>query len=194
HDKLAMHRHAVEQLLGAGYSYIGLGQFALADDELASAQEDARLQHNWQGYSRQAHCDQLGLGVAAISQIGDRYLQNIGDLQRYQEQLTMGQLAVFHGLRCSPDEQLRRVVIETLLCDFYLDLRGIEARFGLLFRDHFAPVWPQLEQMASDGLIELSATRLSVPPAGRLLVGAVCKLLEHGRCAQADKPQQHSRR
>jgi oxygen-independent coproporphyrinogen-3 oxidase len=193
-DKLAMHRHAVEQLLGAGYSYIGLGQFALADDELASAQEDARLQHNWQGYSRQTHCDHLGLGVAAISQIGDLYLQNIGDVQRYQEQLAMGQLAVFHGLRCSPDEQLRRTVIETLLCDFYLDLRGIEARFGLLFCDHFAPVWPQLEQMAGDGLIELSATSLSVPPAGRLLVGAVCKLLEQNRCAQADNPQQNFHR
>ncbi|MDP3844997.1 MAG: coproporphyrinogen III oxidase [Pseudomonas sp.] len=193
-DKRAMHRHAVAQLLGAGYSYIGLGQFALADDALASAQEDACLQHNWQGYSRQGHCDHLGLGVAAISQIGDLYLQNIGDVQRYQEQLAMGQLAVFHGLRCSPDEQLRSVVIETLLCDFYLDLRGIEARFGVLLRDYFAPVWAQLEQMADDGLIALSATSLSVPPAGRLLVGAVCKVLESSRCALADNPQQRFRR
>ncbi|MDO9320747.1 MAG: coproporphyrinogen III oxidase, partial [Pseudomonas sp.] len=119
---------------------------------------------------------------------------NIGDVQRYQAQLAMGQLAVFHGLRCSPDEQLRRTVIETLLCDYQLDLRAIEARFGLLFRDYFAPVWPQLEQMVGDGLIELSTTSLSVPPAGRLLVGAVCKLLEQNRCAQAQSPQQHFHR
>ncbi len=132
--------------------------------------------------------------MAAISQIGDLYLQNIGDVQRYQEQLAMGQLAVFHGLRCSPDEQLRRAVIEALLCDYQLDLRVIEARFGLAFRDYFAPVWPQLEQMAGDGLIELSATRLSVPPAGRLLVGAVCKLLEQSRVAQTQSPRQRSQR
>jgi oxygen-independent coproporphyrinogen-3 oxidase len=178
-DKLAMHRHALEQLLGAGYCYIGLGQFALADDDLTIAQEDARLQHNWLGYSRQAHCDHLGLGVGAISQIGDLYLQNIADVQRYQTQLEMGQLAIFHGLRCSTDEQLCRALIEALLCDYQVDLRAIEARFTLVFRDYFAPVWPLLEQMACDGLLVLSRETLRVLPAGRLRVTAICKVLEH---------------
>lgn len=182
-DKLAMQQQAVAQLLAAGYCYIGLGQYALPDDELAIAQENGQLHRNCQGYSRHADCDHLGFGVSACSQVGELHLQNSADLAHYQEQLDLGQLAIARGLRCTPDEQVRRAVIERLLCDFEVDFGAIETRFGLDFREYFAAAWPQLQQMAREGLIRLSAERLTVLPAGRLLVGAVCKLLEPNRLA-----------
>jgi len=185
-DKWAMRRHAVEQLVAAGYGYIGLGQFALADDDLAVAQENGQLHYNCQGFSRHA-CDHLGLGLAANSQIGELHVQNIADVQHYQQQLAMGQLALFRGLRCNPDEQLLRAVSERLLCDFQLDFAALEARFGVDLCAHFAGAWPRLEQMARDGLIVLTPHTLQVPAAGRLLVGAVCKALEHG--SQAHREQ-----
>ncbi|HLD67541.1 MAG TPA: coproporphyrinogen III oxidase [Pseudomonas sp.] len=182
-DKLAMQQQAVAQLLAAGYCYIGLGQYALPDDDLAIAQETGQLHRNCQGYSRHADCDHLGFGVSASSQVGELHLQNSGDLKHYQAQLDLGQLAIARGLRCTPDEQVRRAVIERLLCDFQVNFAAIDTRFGLVFREYFATVWPQLELMAREGLILLGADRLSVLPAGRLLVGAVCKVLEHNRLA-----------
>lgn len=180
-DRLAMLEQGIEQLTVAGYRYIGLGQFALPDDELAMLQESGRLQRNFQGYTSHGHCDLIGLGVSAISQIGDLYAQNSSDLGRYQACLERGQPATCRGLRCDADDHLRRAVIERLLCDFQLDFRALEQRFGLVFRDYFAAAWPCLEQMQRDGLIELGEDFIDVRPAGRLLVRAICRLFDRYR-------------
>ncbi len=68
--KLEMLHNTIEQLTAAGYRYIGMDHFALPDDELAIAQEEGTLQRNFQGYTTHGHCDLVGLGVSAISQIG----------------------------------------------------------------------------------------------------------------------------
>ncbi|MBE0772402.1 coproporphyrinogen III oxidase, partial [Escherichia coli] len=83
-QKLEMLQRTTEQLAAAGYRYIGMDHFALPDDELASAQEDGTLQRNFQGYTTHGHCDLVGLGVSAISQIGDLYRQNSSDINDYQ--------------------------------------------------------------------------------------------------------------
>ena len=191
-DKWAMRQQAVEQLLTAGYGYIGLGQFALPDDELAVAQENGQLHYNCQGFSRHGPCDHLGLGLAASSQIDDLHVHNVSDLQRYQQQLAIGQLALSRGLRCNADEQLLRAVSERLLCNFKLDFAALEARFGVAMRVYFSDAWPRLEQMDRDGLIILTPDSIHVPAAGRLLVGAVCKALEHGCEALRERSLQHS--
>ncbi|VFT23937.1 coproporphyrinogen III oxidase [Pseudomonas aeruginosa] len=93
-QKLEMLQRTTEQLAAAGYRYIGMDHFALPDDELASAQEDGTLQRNFQGYTTHGHCDLVGLGVSAISQIGDLYSQNSSDINDYQTSLDNGQLAI----------------------------------------------------------------------------------------------------
>lgn len=177
-DKQAMLEEGSEQLTRAGYRYIGLGQFALPDDELAMLQESGRLQRNVQGYTDHGHCDLIGLGVSAISQVGDLYAQNSSDLGRYQACLDTGQLATCRGLRSDADDRLRRTVIDRLLCDFQLDFRAVEERFALVFRDYFAAAWPCLEQMHRDGLLELGEDFIDIRPAGRLLVRSVCRLFD----------------
>lgn len=177
-DKQAMLAQGSEQLTRAGYRYIGLGQFALPDDELAMLQEGGRLQRNVQGYTDRGHCDLIGLGVSAISQVGDLYAQNSSDLGRYQACLDRGQLATCRGLRSDADDRLRRAVIDRLLCDFQLDFRAVEERFALVFRDYFAAAWPCLEQMHRDGLLELGEDFIDIRPAGRLLVRSVCRLFD----------------
>lgn len=177
-EKLAMQRQCVEQLSLAGYRYVGMGLFALADDDLVIAQENASLQRNCQGFTQHAGCDHIGLGVAAISQIDGLYVQNSRDLQGYQTQLDRGQLASWRGFRRGPDDHLRAEVIERLICDCGLDMRRIEARFGVVFREYFADAWPALEQMQRDGLLRLDEAAIAILPAGRLLVHSVCRLFD----------------
>ncbi|PJE40625.1 MAG: coproporphyrinogen III oxidase [Pseudomonas sp.] len=184
-DKQAMYQHALEKLDAAGYCYIGLGQFALKDDPLVGARESGGLQLNWLGYSCEASADLLGIGVGGISHIGTLQLQNRRDLASYQMQLANDQLATFHGRHSSAQEQLQSALSEALLCDLQVDLQALEASFGELSRDYMSACRPALEQMAADGLLQLTPQALSILPAGRLLVGAVCKVLEQGRTEPA---------
>ncbi|MEO9334151.1 oxygen-independent coproporphyrinogen III oxidase [Pseudomonas guguanensis] len=177
-DKLAMLQASIEQLTRAGYRYIGMDHFALPDDELAIAQEEGTLQRNFQGYTTHGHCDLIGLGVSAISQIGDLYSQNDSDIASYQQTLGNGQLATRRGLHCNADDRLRRAVIQQLICHFQLRFADIEQAYDVVFPQYFAALWPQLEQLHRDGLIELSAAAIEVRPAGRLLVRSLCMLFD----------------
>ncbi|UZE25509.1 oxygen-independent coproporphyrinogen III oxidase [Pseudomonas sp. B21-056] len=177
-QKLAMLQGTIEQLTAAGYRYIGMDHFALPDDDLAIAQEEATLQRNFQGYTTHGHCDLIGLGVSAISQIGDLYCQNSSDLNHYQSLLADGQLATHRGLVCNADDRLRRAVIQQLICHFNLAFAEIEQTFPIDFQHYFAALWPQLQAMAEDGLIELDNTHIKILPAGRLLVRSVCMVFD----------------
>jgi oxygen-independent coproporphyrinogen-3 oxidase len=177
-QKLAMLQGTIEQLTAAGYRYIGMDHFALPDDELAIAQEEATLQRNFQGYTTHGHCDLIGLGVSAISQIGDLYCQNSSDLNQYQNALADGQLATSRGTVCNADDRLRRAVIQQLICHFTLAFAEIEQTFNIDFRAYYGALWPQLQAMADDGLVELTATHIKVLPAGRLLVRSVCMVFD----------------
>jgi oxygen-independent coproporphyrinogen-3 oxidase len=177
-DKLAMLHASIEQLNAAGYRYIGMDHFALPDDELASAQEDGSLQRNFRGYTTHGHCDLIGLGVSSISQIGDLYCQNNSDLSLYQDSLEHSELATVRGLHCDNDDRLRRAVIQQLICHFQLRFADIEQTYAIDFRSYFAEIWPQLQQMARDGLIELTGQGIEVQPVGRLLVRSVCMLFD----------------
>ncbi|MCP3750969.1 oxygen-independent coproporphyrinogen III oxidase [Pseudomonas sp. SBB6] len=176
--KLEMLHNTIEQLTAAGYVYIGMDHFALPDDELAIAQEESTLQRNFQGYTTHGHCDLIGLGVSAISQIGDLYCQNSSDLTTYQDTLSSAQLATSRGLICSEDDRLRRALIQQLICHFELDFATIERAFTIDFRGYFNDQWPALQAMHKDGLIELSNEGIKVLPAGRLLVRSVCMVFD----------------
>jgi oxygen-independent coproporphyrinogen-3 oxidase len=176
--KLRMLERTTEQLTQAGYRYIGMDHFALPDDELAVAQEEMTLQRNFQGYTTHGHCDLIGVGVSAISQIGDLYSQNSNDLADYQNLLASDQLATKRGLVCNQDDRIRRAVIQQLICHFSLDFVAIEKQFDIEFRNYFSDLWPQLATMASDGLITLDSTGIKVLPAGRLLVRSVCMVFD----------------
>jgi len=173
-DKLAMLQRSIEQLTDAGYRYIGMDHFALPDDELAMAQEDGTLQRNFQGYTTHGHCDLIGLGVSAISQVGNVYCQNASDVTLYQQSIDHDQLATTRGLRCNDDDRIRGMVIQRLICDFELSFEIVERSFGIDFRHYFQEIWPSLERMQADDLIELTDTSLSIRPAGRLLAHAIC--------------------
>lgn len=176
--KDTLRRICCEQLIGAGYHYIGLGQFVRADDDLAVAQEHGRLHRDCRGFTRHGCCDHLGFGLSAITRIEHLYVQNTAELPHYFQQLDAGQLPVSRGWRCEAADQVRSAVTEQLSCDLELDIPAIEARFALVFRDYFATLWPTLEQLHAKGLIELSSRFIGILPAGRLSVDAICNLFD----------------
>ena len=169
-EKLRIFQHAIERLTDAGYVYIGMDHFAKPSDELAVAQREGKLSRNFQGYATHGDCDIVGMGVSAIGRIGNSYSQNERDLERYQERLESGDLAIFRGVGLNGDDVLRRDVINQLICHFELDTQAVETRYAINFWDYFATESEQLNAMQEDGLLILDNLGVRVQPAVRLLI------------------------
>ncbi len=166
------------QLEQAGYRYIGMGHFALADDDFAYAQEDGTLQQGIQGYSTSANCDTLGFGVSAVSQLGNLYYHNSHDINSYQTACRNQQLPPATGVLCTKKDQIHRAVIQALTCQFEVNFSVIEQCFAIDFASYFAAQWPKLLRMQSNGLLELSEQKLSITASGRLYTLTVCQLFD----------------
>ncbi len=172
--KLDILQDTIGRLTDAGYVYIGMDHFARPDDELAVAQQSGTLYRNFQGYSTHADCDLLGLGVTSIGKVDNTYAQNRRGLEEYYADIDAGRLAVFRGIELTRDDEIRRDVITRLICHFELDMRAIEAAWGISFPEYFADAFPRLSSMAADGLLDLDADRIHILPRGRLLVRNIC--------------------
>jgi oxygen-independent coproporphyrinogen-3 oxidase len=168
--KLALLQLAIEKLVAAGYLYIGMDHFALPDDELALAQARGGLHRNFMGYTTHADSDLLGLGVSAISHVGDSFSQNPRDLPSWQAALDEGRLPVFRGMRLDDDDQLRADLIQQLMCQGEVPMAAMERRYAIDFASYFATALERLAPLVEDGLVRIEERRISVTSRGRLLL------------------------
>jgi oxygen-independent coproporphyrinogen-3 oxidase len=147
-----------------------MDHFARANDELVLAQRNRTLQRNFQGYSTHGDCDIVGLGVSAISRIGDSYSQNARDLVGYAATLDAGQLPVARGICLKRDDIVRRAVIGELMCHGELDMSGFSKRYQVDFSEAFAREIGRLQGQVADGLVTVRDGMIRVTPRGRLLL------------------------
>ncbi|MEM6162382.1 oxygen-independent coproporphyrinogen III oxidase [Erwinia sp. P6884] len=172
-QKLDILQQSIAMLTAEGYQFIGMDHFARPDDELAVAQREGKLHRNFQGYTTQGDSDLLGMGVSAISMIGDTYAQNQKELKAYYASVGEQQTALWRGVVLSEDDCLRRDVIKTLICHFALNFDDFDAR-GQAFTDYFSEDLALLTPFIEDGLVERHGKGLQVTPKGRLLIRNIC--------------------
>ena len=168
--KLALLQLAITRLIAAGYSYIGMDHFALPDDDLATAQAHGSLHRNFMGYTTHADSDLVGLGVSAISHVGDSFSQNPRDLAGWQTALDEGRLPVFRGMQLTRDDQLRADLIQSLMCQGEIPVDALERRHSIDFVNYFADALRQLEPLERDGLVRVEPGRIAATSRGRLLL------------------------
>jgi len=168
--KLALLQLAIEKLTVAGYVYVGMDHFALPEDELARAQAHGGLHRNFMGYTTHADSDLIGLGVSAISHIGDTFSQNPRDLAVWQQAIDEGRLPVARGMRLNGDDQLRADLIQRLMCQGEVLISALEQRYGIEFETYFAKALERLRPLVADGLVGIEPGRITVSPRGRLLL------------------------
>lgn len=177
-SKLELLKLTVKKLNDAGYLYIGMDHFALPDDELSQARESGQLQRNFQGYSTRADHDLIGLGVSAISKVGDCYAQNLKEIPRWSQALANNELPVWRGISLEFEDRLRRVIIEAIMCHGELVFADFENRFLIDFSEYFAPEMHRLQQMADDGLVEIDDAGMRITAEGRLLTRVVAMVFD----------------
>jgi oxygen-independent coproporphyrinogen-3 oxidase len=171
--RLSLLQLAVEKLCAAGYVYIGMDHFALPTDGLAHAQTNGTLHRSFQGYTTHANRDLVNLGVSAIGQVGDLYVQNYKALGDYEGAVGSGSLPSSRGVRMSPDDVVRSDVIQEIMCVGHVDMADFEQRHGINFAGYFAGELKRLQALQADGLVELGKGRIALTPAGRLLMRSV---------------------
>ncbi len=178
-EKFAIFVSGIERFSEAGYVYIGMDHFALPHDEIARAQEDRTLWRNFQGYTTHAGVDLYALGVSAIAQIDDVYVQNTKDYAAYHAACVEGRPSTIKGHRLSPEDELHRTVITNLLCHCVIKKREVEQQFGLAsFDETFAPAVAALPSFVEDGLVEPQTDEVRVTALGRIFIRNVAMLFD----------------
>ena len=177
--KLALLQLAIAKLTDAGYRHIGMDHFALPDDDLSLAQDAGNLHRNFMGYTTHADCDLIGLGVSAISHIGDSFSQNPRELPAWEIAIDRGQPPVWRGLALSFDDRVRGDVIQQLMCNGAVDMAVIERRHDIDFRDYFAASIERLAPLVQDGLVEFDEQRVVATSRGRLLLRIIAMCFDN---------------
>ena len=177
-EKIAMFSATIDQLLDAGYVYIGMDHFALADDTLAQARENGGLHRNFQGYSTHAECDIIGLGVSAISHVNDSFSQNTKSISTYKSLLAKAKLPIEKGISLNEDDQLRAEVIQRLMCDGGVDFAQIEEQYHIEFNVYFHKELLSLASFEADDLVQLSKSGFKVTERGRFFLRNIAMLFD----------------
>ncbi|MEL7536741.1 MAG: oxygen-independent coproporphyrinogen III oxidase [Pseudomonadota bacterium] len=172
-SRLAMFAETIAELQSAGYEYIGMDHFALPSSHLARARDRHDMHRCFQGYASGRHLDTLGLGVSAISRIGDGYYQNQKDLRAYAAAMDGNRLAIHRGYELSDGDCRVAAVIDELMCYGSLDKDAWSRTFQADFDRYFAHELLALNTLADDELVNVHEHRIDVTAQGRLFLRSI---------------------
>ncbi|MCB9787122.1 MAG: hypothetical protein H6744_10575 [Deltaproteobacteria bacterium] len=108
--------------------------------------------------------DSLGLGISAIGDVRDAYVQNEKKLSTYAEALQAGRLPVARGVVRTADDWLRRDVIEALMCNARVDMAAIETAHGV---DFHVALGPELDRLRASTRLPAWSTSETTPSRRR---------------------------
>ena len=158
-----------ENLEREGYREIGLDHFALESDGLWRAQQSGALHRNFMGYTDACAQPLIGLGVSAIGDVGDAFVQNEKDLQRYQQRVAGGELPIQRGHLLDAEDQILRRHILRLMTRLETNWQAPEDYTGYL-----ATAKQRLAEPLADGLVQLDAASCRVTTRGRAFLRNIC--------------------
>ena len=118
--------------------------------------------------------DLVGIGVSAISTVGNAFAQNAKDLKDYYTRIDQQQPSAVVGLTLSSDDLIRRDVISSLMCNLEVNKPYIEKKHHIIFDEYFSGALNNLSGLEDDGLVRLSPHSISIPEKARIYVRAIC--------------------
>lgn len=164
----------IARLDDAGYEHLGMECFVRADDDLAVARNEGRLQRNLQGYTLSLAPDLVGLGVSAISGLPDCYVQNTSSVHHYYGCLEQDILPVVTGRYLNTNDLVQRFVIMSLICNLSVDTNAVYKEFGVPFFEFFSDKYQAVENLEENGLLTRHGSTLQVTTQGQRLLRKVC--------------------
>ena len=171
-DKAKMYENSYDQLIKAGYVSIGMDHYSKPNDEFAVALKEKQLHRNFQGYCTRATTGQVyGFGASSISQLDSAYSQNIKTTSQYIENIENNNLAVLRGYSLNDNEKIVRYIINSIMCNYYVDLHQVANYFGRSIYDIKKVIQyseSNFSDFISDGLIDINKDVITIHKKGRL--------------------------
>ena len=171
-DKAKMYENSYDQLIKAGYVSIGMDHYSKPNDEFAVALKEKQLHRNFQGYCTRATTGQVyGFGASSISQLDSAYSQNIKTTSQYIENIENNNLAVLRGYSLNDNEKIVRYIINSIMCNYYVDLHQVAKYFASSIYDIKKVIQyseSNFNDFISDGLIDINDDVITVHKRGRL--------------------------
>jgi len=168
--KLEILKDSIEFFGSVGYKMVGMDHFAKPEDELFKAIQKGELHRNFQGYTTKGGADLVGIGVTSIGDGVDYYAQNFKTLKEYEEAIDAGDLPVFKGYKLSDDDILRQYVIMELMANFSLDIKTVEEKFNINFKEYFDDAILALQEFVEADLVEMTNEKIQVSQTGTMLI------------------------
>ncbi|KTC81137.1 oxygen-independent coproporphyrinogen III oxidase [Legionella cherrii] len=188
-ERIEMFALASELLKQKGYVPVGLDHFAKPTDSMALALSAKSLKRNFQGYSVESASHLIGLGTSSISQLRNRYVQNTSELRQYKNDILNQVLPIVRGIEISVEDQLRKSIINDIMCYLEVDLKKKCTEFHYP-QDYFANELRSLDHLVKDGLVLVNNDVIQVHPKARQITRVVSSYFD--RFFKSDA-QKHSR-
>lgn len=168
-EKQTLYEIGKGKLKEAGYKEIGMDHFALKTDSLYSASYSKKLHRNFMGYTTSATKLLIGLGVSAISDSWDAFIQNSKKVEDYYEKIHSGNFPFFRGHQLSPEDIVLRKHILNLMCNLETSWVLPEEQCHAVYEG-----LNRLKEMEEDNLIAIEPYHLKIKKAGRPFIRNVC--------------------
>lgn len=180
-EKRALYELGRELLLKKGYIEIGLDHFAKKDSYLGKAFLEKRMQRSFMGYTDEKTPTLLALGVSAISNTTESFIQNEKDIKLYMESLDQEKLPIIKGHILSEEDKYTGKIINDLMCVGEANISEISNR------KYSDIIMAELDQMQNDGLINLDVKNLKMTDEGHPFIRNVAMSFDFYLREQTDK-------
>ncbi len=171
-EKAQMYEQSSQILTSSGYVSIGMDHYSKPDDEFAIALKEKKLHRNFQGYCTRETTGQVyGFGASSISQLDSAYSQNIKSTSDYIKNIDKKGVAVLRGYTLNNNEKIIRHIINSIMCNYYVDFDEVSRFFNISVNDIFEIVQyseSKFNDFIIDDLITLEGNIIVVKHKGRL--------------------------
>ncbi|MFZ9835149.1 MAG: oxygen-independent coproporphyrinogen III oxidase [Holophagaceae bacterium] len=169
-ERLNLLLMASDMLEKAGYVSIGMDHFSSPSDDLTIALNTGKLGRNFMGYAPQVGEHMVSMGPSAISNIGNVYHQNHKNLNQWTQSIREGHFAMSKGIKCTPDDLLRRWVIHTLMSEFKLIWSDFEAKWKIDGKAYFRNEIEALNAEVEYGTVLITNDKIEISEIGKRFI------------------------
>lgn len=174
--RLTLLAMAHQRLARGGWERVGFDHFARPDDPLAIAAREGRMHRDFMGFTDRPRQPMLGLGPSAISELPDRYVQQVAGLGAWLRAARAGEEAVARAHVLSADDQLRKDAILALTCQHELDADALAAVHGPSARQLLDV--PAVQAWVDEGVVARDGNRLRLAADAVLLSRQVAQAFD----------------
>jgi oxygen-independent coproporphyrinogen-3 oxidase len=172
-DKWLMYHTGRELLLEQGFVAIGMDHFALRDDKLYLAARAGTMHRNFMGYTTTNNKLIVGLGASSISDSWNGFVQNEKEVEAYEDKIERGEWPIITGHRLDKEDGILRKNILELMCTSQTTLDP-----DMLNNNFLQSAKEKLNQLADDGLLEVSENKIIIKDKGQMFIRNICASLD----------------